>query len=201
LKKKKLKIKNNIFTQIIDALVSDGYAIIENALDPQLPINLKLTAQSISDFKEAGISSQKIQDKNRRKDKIKWLDEDNSLQSEYLNFATELQKHLNKELYLGLNYYESHFSIYEKDDFYEKHLDAFKGSKNRVITTLYYLNEVWDTEDGGELIIYNEQNKEIKRVSPQANTLVVFLSDKFPHEVLKANKRRFSIAGWFRIDK
>jgi len=29
----------------------------------------------------------------------------------------------------------------------------------------------------------------------------VFLSDKFPHEVLPAKKKRHSIAGWFRVDK
>lgn len=30
--------------------------------------------------------------------------------------------------------------------------------------------------------------------------MVVFLSEKFPHEVLKANRKRYSIAGWFRVD-
>ncbi len=196
-----MKKNNNIFTQIVDALVNDAYIIIEDALDPQLAPNLKVTAQNFSDFKEAGISSQKIQDKSKRKDKIKWLDEDGSYQSQYLSFAKELQENLNKELFLGLRYYESHFAVYEKDDFYEKHLDAFKGSKNRIVTTVYYLNEEWDEKDGGELIIYNEHNEEIKKVLPQANTLVIFLSEKFPHEVLPSQKKRFSIAGWFRIDK
>ncbi|MDQ7061154.1 MAG: 2OG-Fe(II) oxygenase [Sulfurimonas sp.] len=36
-------------------------------------------------------------------------------------------------------------------------------------------------------------------MSPQANTLVVFLSEKFPHEVKVAKKQRFSIAGWFYL--
>lgn len=113
----------------------------------------------------------------------------------------QLQEHLNRELFLGLKYYESHFSIYEKDDFYEKHRDAFKGSKNRVVTTVYYLNEKWKEEDGGELIIYNEKDEIIKKVIPHANTLVIFLSERFPHEVLPSQTKRLSIAGWFRIDK
>ena len=63
------------------------------------------------------------------------------------------------------------------------------------------MNDNWDENDGGELVIYDEDNNFLKKVIPQANTLVIFLSDKFPHEVLPAKKRRFSIAGWFRIDK
>jgi len=51
------------------------------------------------------------------------------------------------------------------------------------------------------LIIYDENNNMIQKVFPHANTLVVFLSDKFPHEVLPAKKKRYSIAGWFRVDK
>jgi len=30
--------------------------------------------------------------------------------------------------------------------------------------------------------------------------LVVFLSEEFPHEVLKAKRSRFSVAGWFRVN-
>lgn len=108
---------------------------------------------------------------------------------------------MNRELYLGINYYESHFALYEQGDFYEKHLDAFKNSKNRVVTTVYYLNEEWSEKDGGELVIYDEKNNLLTKVIPSANTLVVFLSDKFPHEVKPAKKKRYSIAGWFRTDK
>lgn len=191
----------DIFLQIVDALVNDGYIIINDALCSDLAKELKITAQNSSGFKQAGISSNKITDKSRRKDKIKWLDEDNASQSQYLTFIKELQEHLNKELFLGLKYYESHFSLYEKGDFYEKHFDAFQGSKNRVVTTVYYLNKDWNEKDGGELIIYNEDNNLLTKVIPKANTLVVFLSEKFPHEVLPAKKKRFSIAGWFRIDQ
>jgi len=104
-------------------------------------------------------------------------------------------------LYLGLSYYESHFAIYDEGDFYEKHLDTFKNFKNRVVTTVYYLNENWDEKDGGELVVYDEEDRLITKLPPFANTLVVFMSDRFPHEVLPAKKKRFSIAGWFRIDK
>ena len=196
-----MKKNSDIFLDIVDALVNDGYIIVNDALNSQLATNLKTTAQNLSDFKEAGISSNKITDKSKRKDKIKWIDKDGASQSEYLDFTNELKEILNKELYLGIKYYESHFAIYDEGDFYEKHLDAFKGSKNRIITTVYYLNEDWHEEDGGELIIYDVDNNYLTKVIPHANTLVVFLSDKFPHEVLPSYKKRYSIAGWFRIDK
>ena len=191
----------NLFTQIVDALVDDGYIIIPNALNPLLAQNLEKTAKNISDYKPASISTKKIKDHTKRKDKIKWIDEDGSYQSEYLEFTQELQETLNRELFLGINYYESHFAMYEKGDFYKTHMDAFKKSKNRIVTTVYYLNETWYEENGGLLVIYDDNANVLTKVIPQANTLVVFLSDKFPHEVLAAKKNRFSIAGWFRIDR
>ena len=140
-------------------------------------------------------------DSSRRSDEICWLDEDNSVQSEFLDFANGLKNYLNRELYLGLSYYESHFAIYEKGDFYETHVDAFKNSKNRVVTTVYYLNNEWKKNDGGELVVYDENENFLAKVTPKANTMVVFMSEKFPHEVLAAKKKRYSIAGWFRVDK
>ena len=194
---------NNIYENITQALVNDGYIIIENIFKSDLAKKLLELASNEKDFKEAGISSASNLhlDKKRRKDKIHWLDEDGGVQSRFLEFAKGLQEYLNKELYLGLNYYESHFAIYENGDFYEKHFDAFKNSKNRVVTTVFYLNEDWKNSDGGELVIYDKDDNFLTKVIPNSNTLVVFMSEDFAHEVLVANKKRHSIAGWFRVDK
>ena len=196
-------MSEKLYPQIIDALVKDGYIIIPNALDPQLPIKLKQFAQNETDFKRAGISGANDLhlDNQRRGDKIHWLNEDSNAQSEFLAFTDGLKEQINRELYMGITYYESHFAIYDEGDFYETHLDSFKNSKNRVVTTVYYLNDDWGEDDGGELVIYDENNNFLTKVIPHANTLIVFLSDIFPHEVLAAKKRRFSIAGWFRIDR
>ncbi len=192
-----------LYSQITDALVENGFIVIENALDIELSIKLLDSAKNDTVFKRAGISSTTNLhfDSSKRSDKTHWLDEDNKTQKEFLNFTENLRQYLNRSLYLGLSYYEAHFAVYDKGDFYEKHLDAFKNSKNRIVTTVYYLNEDWNESDGGELIIYDENDTEIQKVIPNANTLVVFMSEKFPHEVLSANKKRYSIAGWFRIDK
>ncbi len=196
-------MNEQLYSKITDALVDDGYIIIENALNSELSIQLKSFASSQTDFKQAGISGagDLHLDTSRRRDKIYWLDEDASVQSEFLEFANGLKNYLNRELFLGLSYYESHFAIYEEGDFYEIHVDAFKNSKNRVVTTVYYLNDEWKESDGGELVVYDEDKNFLAKVLPKANTLVVFLSDKFPHEVLPAKRKRYSIAGWFRVDR
>ncbi len=192
-----------LYSNITDALVNDGYIIIEDALSPELPTQLINFATSQTDFKKAGISGagDLHLDNKRRRDKIHWLNEDADVQSKFLDFANGLKNYLNRELYLGLSYYESHFAIYEEGDFYERHLDAFKNSKNRVVTTVYYLNDEWNEADGGELLVYNQEEKLLAKVMPKSNSLVVFLSDEFPHEVLPAKKKRYSIAGWYRVDK
>ena len=190
-----------LYSQITDSLVREGYVVIENALSSALSASLLSFARDEKGFRDAGISSGSYLDKNRRGDKILWMDEDGEAQSKFLDFANGLKEHLNRELYIGISYYESHFAIYDRGDFYEKHLDSFKGSKNRVVTTVYYLNEEWSRNDGGELIVYDMDGKKLKEVTPKADTLVVFLSDRFPHEVLQSERKRYSIAGWFRIDK
>ena len=190
------------YETITDKLVEDGYIIIENIFETSLSDDL-LNSLDEQKFKRAGISSSSTLhiDNQRRRDKICWLESSNKAQEKFLTFCDGLRVYLNHSLYLGLSYYEAHFAIYEEGDFYEKHLDSFKGSKNRVVTTVYYLNEDFSKEDGGELLIYDKNDKLITKVIPNTNKLVVFLSEEFPHEVLPAKKKRHSIAGWFRVDK
>lgn len=190
-----------LYTKITDALVDDGYIIIPNAIDTILCKNLYSLAKKSTNYKHAGVSARKKINPNARRDKILWLCEDSGVQSEFLSFAEGLKDFLNRELFIGISYFESHFALYEDGDFYEKHYDAFVGSKNRVVTLVYYLNEDWHPKsDGGELVMYDNNDNFLQKVIPESNTLVVFMSEKFPHEVLKAKRKRYSIAGWFRVD-
>ena len=79
---------NKLYETIANALVHDGYVVLENALDAELPKKLKNFAQSQTDFKQAGISGagDLHVDSKRRTDKIHWLDEDAAVQSRYLDF-------------------------------------------------------------------------------------------------------------------
>ena len=191
-----------LYEKISDALVNDGYLVIDEALPTTLLQKLLQLATEESLYKKAGISQTKKLhiDSTKRRDKILWLDEDGGAQSEYLEFMQGLQNYLNRSLYLGLNEYESHFALYEVGDFYEKHVDAFQNSKNRCVTTVLYLNEEWSTPDGGELLLYSEEDVLIQRVLPKGGRLLLFLSERFPHEVLPTKRSRYSIAGWFRVD-
>jgi SM-20-related protein len=108
---------------------------------------------------------------------------------------------LNSELFLGLFDYECHYAVYPEGSFYRKHVDAFKGRASRVLTTVLYLNPNWQPEYGGELLMYGEDDEvPFIKVSPAWGTMVMFLSEHFPHEVLPARATRYSLTGWFRVN-
>lgn len=136
-----------------------------------------------------------------RSDKIQWLalSMGQPIQ-DYLERMEQIRREVNRHFFLGLFEYEAHFAKYEAGDFYLKHLDSFRGNENRKLTTVFYLNEQWTPADGGELKIYDLQDNWIETLAPVAGRLVVFLSERFPHEVLEAHADRVSIAGWFRTN-
>jgi SM-20-related protein len=112
-----------------------------------------------------------------------------------------MQQYVNRSLFMGLFSFESHFACYEPGKFYKRHVDAFKGQGNRVLSLVAYLNDDWTSEDGGELVLYADESDLIgTRVLPTKGTFVVFLSEQFPHEVLPAARSRHSVAGWFRVN-
>ncbi|MDD5472241.1 MAG: 2OG-Fe(II) oxygenase, partial [Sideroxydans sp.] len=78
--------------------------------------------------------------------------------------------------------------------------DVLQGKKNRILTTVLYLNKDWQPEYGGELVVYDPSGEqELLRLQPTFGTMIIFLSESFPHEVLPSRATRRSIAGWFRV--
>ncbi|NCN87895.1 MAG: 2OG-Fe(II) oxygenase [Gallionella sp.] len=135
-----------------------------------------------------------------RGDVIDWLDADNSSDRIYLACMDELRLGLNAALFLGLFDYECHYAIYEKGAGYAKHSDVLQGKKNRILTTVLYLNKDWQAANGGELVVYDPTGMSvIARVNPAFGTMIIFLSESFPHEVLTSLATRRSITGWFRV--
>lgn len=178
-------------------------------LDDALPISLaeqllrqyQTTADDAFHAAGTGRGSTLKQDKSVRSDKIHWIDNRSQAGQKWLDWTAQLMNDLNQRLFLGLFSFESHFAHYGVGDFYQKHLDAFKGNTNRTLSLVTYLNPDWQGEDGGELVIYHPQSDEVMvNVIPKFGTLVIFLSEEFPHEVLPAKKERISIAGWFRVN-
>jgi SM-20-related protein len=195
----------DIFEQITSGLRHHGHVAVANALPSSLSESLFMRVQTLDDqdMHAAGVGRNASHQKNRfvRRDRVHWLERDQPVDSAFLDWMEQLRLALNERLYLGLFDYECHFAHYPPGAFYKRHVDAFRGRTNRVLTTVFYLNPGWTTADGGELLFY-EADEELPflRLLPTYGTLVVFLSDEFPHEVLKAHRDRYSIAGWFRVN-
>ena len=188
---------------IANALHSDGYIVLDCPIaDIAQDLHSHLENIDTGQFKSAGIGREQKFQHNPfvRSDEILWIDECEPELTPYMDWMNTLRQQINQNLFLGLFDYECHFAHYSPGSFYKKHIDAFKGSSNRVVTTILYLNPHWQPGDGGELLLYTpDSGTLLKTISPRFGKLVVFLSELFPHEVLPANKDRYSIAGWFRI--
>jgi len=195
----------SVLNTISESLRTDGFVILDNVL----PIGLaSALCQRIHEHKAAGElraagigrREQHAVERSIRQDSIHWLNADHTAESGWLIAMEKLRMQANRELLLGLFEYESHFAHYPPGAGYKKHYDAFRGQSNRVLSTVYYLNQDWREGNGGELMIYDHEDTPLIRVAPLFNRMVVFLSEEFPHEVLPASTDRYSIAGWFRVN-
>jgi SM-20-related protein len=209
-------LSENELDEIADALVETGYLVVDDLLPAEL------IRQLLTQFNSLDATSFSVAGTGRsadfgihhtiRSDQIFWLEPQlsNTASAEFLHYMESLRVGINRRLFLGLFDYESHFAHYPIGAFYKKHLDSFRGTeeqgkqhkKNRVLSTVLYLNEHWQPNAGGELVIYAQENNETRtKVIPSIGRFVIFLSEKFPHEVLPATQARNSIAGWFRVNE
>ena len=190
--------------EISKQLEHTGYIILAKPLVDELLADLftRCHDDNPGRFQTAqiGRGSTRKQIRSVRGDVIDWLDAGNSTDSAYLACMEELRLGLNAALFLGLFDYESHYAIYGEGDGYAKHSDVLQGKKNRILTTVLYLNKDWQVCDGGELVVFDPLgNTAIMTLNPTFGTMIIFLSESFPHEVLISHATRRSIAGWFRV--
>lgn len=195
----------DIYDQMADSLVSKGYSIFTDILPVAMTESLyrRVTQLDSNDFNAAGIGRKQDYQLNEeiRSDITRWLTDEHPVDASYLNWMTHLRSELNQRLYMGLFKYEAHYAHYVPGAFYQRHVDAFTGQSNRVLTSLLYLNPDWKADDGGELLIYDPETEEvIEEILPEYGKFIVFLSTQFPHQVVKANRDRYSISGWFHIN-
>lgn len=190
--------------KIAAELEHTGYIVLKNPLPDKLTRQLFTRCQDddTDRFRAAQIGRgiNKKQVNAIRGDVIDWLDASNEIDQAYLACMETLRHGLNETLYLGLFDYECHYAIYGAGTGYAKHLDVLTGKKNRILTTVLYLNKDWQPDDGGELVIYDPAGVSVlDTVMPEFGTMVIFLSESFPHEVQLSRNTRRSIAGWFRV--
>lgn len=189
---------------IISALAQQGYAVVDNALPTELAQALAKVAHDYhDDFSPAGIGPQnnRVLEKTIRQDEISWIQGDTPVTADLLAQMQNLQDGLNQQAFLGLRRFESHYAHYPPGGFYKKHVDAFRHKRGRLVTIVYYLNDSWQPDHGGQLRMFDQDDQHLLDVAPVFNRLLVFMSEEFPHEVLPTAVDRYSIAGWFRTDE
>lgn len=189
------------FEVIIDQIVEHGYGVLDEFLSKEEIQKLNesfFEHYKKNEFKEAGISKQHEVVKAIRGDEILWLEKETANETE-LVFLEKLEsfiQYVNRTCYLGLKSYEIHYASYPVGTFYKRHLDKFRADSGRKLSFICYINETWKTENGGELVLYLENEE--KKILPIGGRLACFESDKIEHEVLPATKERRSITGWLR---
>ena len=190
---------------VVEGLASQGFAVVPGFLSTTLWRALRREAwlrDRRREFVAAAIGREDNQHRNDliRRDRTCWLEQSSLAQTQLREQLERLRLAINRELFLGLFDYEAHFAIYEAGAFYRRHLDAFGHSNPRVVSTVLYLNPGWPADGGGHLRLWAQPRarQPVAEVVPEAGTLVCFLSEAIPHEVLAAQRQRLSIAGWFR---
>jgi SM-20-related protein len=198
-------IDETLFEAIADDIEAQGYSIRPGALPEEIADSLYNHQQCLSPgmYTDAGIGRGALYLRNEfvRTDEICWISGDSHAGELWLLWASRLQDYLNRKLFLGLFSFESHFAHYAAGDYYKRHYDAFRGQANRVLSIVVYLNPGWTNSDSGELILYAGDHDRIgTKIPPLYGTVVIFLSEEFPHEVVPAKRDRYSVAGWFRVN-
>lgn len=196
---------DSLFSHIAKDIEANGYSIQSGAMPDKITASLwhHQRHMTSSQFHPAAVgrAEDRLRDERIRRDKICWITGESLAGREWLKWAAELQQFLNRRLFLGLFSFESHFAHFAPGAFYRRHRDAFRGQANRALSIVVYLNKDWSDGDGGELVLYsNDDDVHGVRVQPSWGTIVVFLSEAFPHEVLPAKRDRYSIAGWYRLN-
>jgi SM-20-related protein len=204
-----------LFARIAADLTRHGHSIRPASMPASLvdPLHAHVQSMNETQFRAAGIGRGEnfVRSQFVRTDEICWIDGSSPAGEAWLQWAQKLRLYLNEKLLLGLFSFESHFSHYAPGDYYKRHRDAFKSDaldrraqpadSNRVLSLVLYLNPGWSARDGGELVLYKEDaDVNGTKVTPLMGTLVIFLSEEFPHEVLPAARDRYAIAGWYRVN-
>lgn len=191
------------FEILINSFISENIGIADHFLSDNLANHLRKHLLTL--FKQkllvaAGTGNNEIvsHDILIRSDLIYWLDRkhDNEYENDFLDQIDDFIKYLNKSCFAGITGYEFHYSLYEVGSFYQKHLDQFKNNTTRKYSMISYLNNNWQEEDGGQLMVYQSFNN--KKINPTLGKTVLFKSNEIQHEVLVTKQPRMSITGWLK---
>ena len=199
---------SSLLELMADGLAEKDFCVIDDFLTGAEVALLRdeLTAQYLHGlFKPAGLGKHENYhfDQKIRGDQIRWLSRESTPQQCQFFFdrLENITGFLNQHLFLGIRDAEFHFAKYQPGSFFKRHRDAFKNDGSRKISMIFYLNEGWLPEHGGQLRLYisDPQGNECPLdVFPVSGRLACFKSDVVEHEVLPANRERMSVTGWLK---
>jgi SM-20-related protein len=192
-------------TAIIDALADNGCYVGPTILSEATTRALSERLQSLADagtLRDArvGRANDATRHASIRGDATLWLDDapTNDVEAEAIRTVNTLRTSINEALFIGATETELHYARYPAGAFYKTHVDRFGDDDARLVSLVFYLNHDWQEANGGELVIYDKVQTTLHRVTPRAGTMIAFLSERFPHEVLPATMPRLSLTGWLR---
>ncbi len=201
--------ENPLYEQIITDLLEKSYSIVDGFFNEEEVKQLRaglLQTYEADNFKKAAIGNHFNETiaKSIRGDFIYWLNEAAARENEkdfFVNRINSLVNYLNKTCFLGILQKEFHYALYPEGTFYKRHLDTFQNDDRRKLSMVCYLNEEnWKPENGGELVIYVEEENLEKEISiyPLPGRMVIFESQLLEHEVKPVKIPRLSITGWLK---
>ena len=201
-------VENPLYEQIISDITKQQYSIIDyffNATEVEMLRTSLIQKHEEDRFKKSAIGNRVNENivKSIRGDIILWIDElkINNAEEIFFRKINDLIAYLNRTCFLGILQKEFHYALYPKGTFYKRHLDTFQNDDRRKLSFVCYLNdEDWKKENGGELVLYlnNNGKEEEKVIYPFLGRVVIFESQIIEHEVKPVNTERLSITGWLK---
>lgn len=192
-----------LLLRIVDDLVDRGWSQQNVFLPEALTVELAAECRARAErglLAPAGVGrgDSLVVREGVRGDSIQWIEPGQSDSCDrYLAIIDALRQTLNQQLFLGLEDFEGHFAHYPVGAFYARHVDRFRDDDRRSISAVFYLNERWLPEHGGQLRLHLNEGQTLD-IEPLGGCLVVFRSADILHEVLPASRERMSLTGWFR---
>ena len=201
-------VLNEQYESIITDIATKKYSIVEDFFTAEQVAILReelLIKYEADCFKKAAIGNRvnEVVAKSIRGDVILWMDEKlaSAKEIQFFDKLNDLIGYLNKTCFMGILHKEFHYAIYPTGTFYKRHIDTFQNDDRRKLSFVCYLNdENWLPENGGELVLYlNENGTETEKVIyPFPGRVVIFESQIIEHEVKPVNTKRLSITGWLK---
>lgn len=200
---------HSIYENIISQIVDRHYAVADYFFETEL---LKSLCNQISSLynndalKKAAIGKHFDEHivTEIRGDYIQWINEKsiNETEVSFFQSLNHFVDYLNRTCFMGILHKEFHYAVYPQGRFYKRHLDTFDNDRRRKLSMVLYLNKNWNSNNGGDLVIYTQNNSTEEAISivPKFGRLVIFESSILEHEVKPVLKgERLSITGWLKV--